>query len=48
MRNVNGKDKKIKLKAKAVSVMVDVDNTIEINPEATPEQLALRKAWVGA
>ncbi len=48
MRKVNGKDKKVKLKANAVTVTVDVANAIEINPQATQEQLALRKAWVGA
>ncbi len=48
MRNVNGRDKKVKLKAKAITISVDLADSIEINLEATPEQLALRKAWVGA
>lgn len=48
MRKVKGKDKKVKLKAKAVTVTVDVANAIEVNPKATEEQIALRKAWIGA
>jgi len=48
MRTVNGKAKKVKLKAAAVMVSMDVENSIEINPNATEEQISLRKAWVGA
>lgn len=47
-RQVNGKEKNIKLKGKAITVMVTVESSITIDPEASEEQLALRRAWVGA
>ena len=46
-RKVDGKEKQVKLKANARTVSVDVSNSIEINSQATSEQIALRKAWVG-
>lgn len=45
-RIVNGKKKEIKLKGKVAENSRTEFHVLEINPEATPQQLTLRKAWV--
>ncbi|MCV9388891.1 M61 family metallopeptidase [Reichenbachiella ulvae] len=44
--NEDGELKKVKLKARAIEVEVTKDSKISLNPDATEEQLALRKAWL--
>ncbi len=46
-RKKKGKEKLKKLSAKAVLEEREITNVLEVNPEATPEQVALRKAWLG-
>jgi predicted metalloprotease with PDZ domain len=46
-RRKRGKDKLKKLSAKAMLVEKEESNILEVNPNATPEQVALRKAWLG-
>tara|TARA_Y100000589_G_scaffold317298_1_gene343086 strand:+ start:18139 stop:19968 length:1830 start_codon:yes stop_codon:yes gene_type:complete len=46
-RKKKGKEKLKKLSAKAMLVEKEEKNILEINPNATPEQVALRKAWLG-
>lgn len=42
-----GKVKKVKLKGTAKTVKVPTPRTLMLNENATPNQLALRKAWLG-
>ncbi len=46
-RTTDGKKKKLKLKGKIIQNSQTEFNVLEINPKATSEQLALRKAWIG-
>jgi predicted metalloprotease with PDZ domain len=43
----NGKVKKVKLKGNAKTVIVSTPRTLMLDENATPAQLALRKAWLG-
>lgn len=43
----NGGFKETKLKAKAETARLRGQNIISVSPTATPEQIALRKAWIG-
>jgi predicted metalloprotease with PDZ domain len=45
-RMIDGKKKKVKLKGKVIQNNQTEFNVLEINPKASAEQLALRKAWV--
>ena len=43
----NGKVKKVKLKGNAITVKVPMPRNLMLDEQATPEQLAFRKAWLG-
>ncbi len=47
-REEKGKVKNVTLKAKAISVEKSKKYFIEFNPAATPDQLALQKAWLNS
>ena len=43
----NGKVKKVKLKGNAITVKVPMPRILMLDEQATPDQLAFRKAWLG-
>jgi predicted metalloprotease with PDZ domain len=45
-REIGGKRKEVKLKSKIIENVRTEFQVLEPNPKATPEQLALRKAWI--
>lgn len=45
-REVKGKIKQVKLKGKAMQIDVEIPGQLTVSSSATPEQIALRKAWV--
>ena len=45
-REVKGKLKQVKLKAKAQTVQSSRNDVLEFDPDATEQQLKLRKAWL--
>jgi len=42
----NGKVKKVKLRGNALEVEVDAPRMLMLDPNATSEQMSLRKAWL--